>query len=368
MNAGARSRRDAEMDNRPAVISPNVWIVAVVLLAVGVGIFAVSRVNRSGDAGSGLGEAFDYRIDEHKKVDPALIRYEQTGEIPTGMQQARGVAAGPDDRIYVAGDEVIHVFDSAGSLDSKIALDSRPSCLAVGGREHAFPGRIYLGAGRQIEVLDAEGKSLDRWEVPGEKAQLTSIAAAENDVFVADCGNRIVLRYDTSGKLIGRIGQRDEKHGVHGFVIPSPFFDVAVAPDGLLWVVNPGALRLEAYTFDGRLELFWEKKPGAEIEGFFGCCNPAHFAILPDGRFVTAEKGLLRVKVYGDHGQFDCVVAGPEELDVSPPAGTQDRFDHQFKAVDVAADSGGRVLILDLAGGTVRVFESKRRVSEEEDA
>ena len=31
---------------------------------------------------------------------------------------------------------------------------------------------------------------------------------------------------------------------------------------------------------------------------FFGCCNPAQLAVLPDGRFVTAEKGIPRVKIY----------------------------------------------------------------------
>jgi len=34
----------------------------------------------------------------------------------------------------------------------------------------------------------------------------------------------------------------------------------------------------------------WGKRSG--IADFFGCCNPAHLALLPDGRFVTSGKGI----------------------------------------------------------------------------
>jgi hypothetical protein len=354
------------MDNRPAVISPNVWIAAVVLVAVGVGVVAMLRIDRSGAGGSGLSERFDYNIDQYEKIDPARIEYRQTQEFPTLFDEARAVAVGPDDGVYVAGDEAIHRFDPTGTRQASIALPGQPSCLAVGRAAHAFPGRVYVGVGRNVEVFDPEGNPVATWEIPGEKVQMTSVALARDDVFIADCANRIVLRYDASGTLVGRIGGYDKARRIPGFAIPSPFFDVAVAPDGLLWVVNPGALRLEAYSFEGNLELFWGDE-GVGIDEFFGCCNPAHFTFLTDGRFVTAEKGLLRAKVYSPEGQFECVVAGPEQLDSPPGPNTESRFDQEHKAVDVAADGQDRVLILDLAGSKVRIYERKEPVSEETD-
>ncbi|MBM3243119.1 hypothetical protein FJZ31_43220, partial [Candidatus Poribacteria bacterium] len=45
-----------------------------------------------------------------------------------------------------------------------------------------------------------------------------------------------------------------------------------------------------------------------DIDGFCGCCNPVNFAMLPDGRFVTCEKGLPRVKIYDADGTFSGVV------------------------------------------------------------
>jgi hypothetical protein len=214
----------------------------------------------------------------------------------------------------------------------------------------------------RVDVLDPTGKRVAAWEDLGPKAILTSLAAGEQDVLVADAGNRIVLRYDPAGKLLNKIGQRDPQRQIRGFVIPSPYFDLALSADGLVRVVNPGAHRIEAYTLDGHLELFWGKH-GEGIEGFCGCCNPTNIAILPDGRFVTSEKGIPRVKIYAADGEFAGVVAGPETLAPTETILEETRPDHKLPVFDVAADSRGRVLVLDPLIGKVRVFENVQRTS-----
>jgi len=346
------------VDDRPAVTSANLGIAAIVVLAIAVGGVAVLRIDRSGRGGSGLDEAYRYQIDEFKHIDPALIGYQQTAAIDCAMKTTRAVAVGPHDDIYVAGDDAIHVFDAGGKSLRQFPAGGRPTCLGVGGEDHRYPGRIYLGVGHQVSVFDPRGKPVATWESLGPRAVLTSIAVAAEDVFVADAGNAIVLRYDTEGKLLGSIGRHDKQKGVPGFAVPSPFFDVAVHPDGWLRVTNPGALRVEAYSPEGNFELFWGGA-GAAIENFYGCCNPANLAVLPDGRQVTAEKGLLRVKVYSAAGQFQTVVAGPQQLEAPSMLTDQSMSDREYTAVDVAADSRGRVLILDLATNRVRVFVEK---------
>jgi DNA-binding beta-propeller fold protein YncE len=347
------------MTDRPAVRPMSAWIAAIVVGAVVVGGLTIWRMDRWGDRGSGVAESFPYDIERYRKIDPAVMLYDETGAIAIGTGQPCALAVDAADRIYVAADGAIQVFERDGKLRSTVPLKGKPYCLAVAGPNHAVPGRIYVGIGPRIEVLDGQGKGVTGWRLPGEQARPTSIALAAKDVFVADFAGQIVLRFDTSGRLLGRIGQADRSRGVAGLAMPSPFCDVAVAEDGLLWVANPAALRLQAYTFDGKLEMFWGDSSSA-IDGFFGCCNPAHFAILPDGDFVTAEKGLLRVKVYSPHGTFVGVVAGPEQLDSPGVAPGEGRTDREYKAVDVAADSRGRVLVLDMAAGKVRVFERKR--------
>lgn len=347
------------MDKRPSTIT-GVLIAAVVLLAVGVGVIVVARRDLMGSRGGGLPDAFQYDLNEIKKIDPALIQYRQAAEIPLDVKQARAVAVGPQNRVYVAGDKAILVFEPDGKKAAEIALEDEPRCLAVGNAEHAFPGRVYVGMKGHIEVYDAGGKRLAVWEDLGDKAMLTSIAAAEQDVLVADAGNRIVYRFDKTGKLAGRIGKRDPERHIPGFVIPSPYFDVAVSADGLVRVANPGAHRIEGYTLeDGHLEVFWGKQ-GEAIDRFCGCCNPSHFAILPDGRFVTSEKGIPRVKIYSPEGEFVGVVVGPDVLAPTATILEETREEHRLPTFDVAADSKGRVLVLDLGAGKVRVFEPRQ--------
>lgn len=339
------------MHTRSGVTKADVLIGAMIVLAVIVGATAVLRIDTWGERDTAPPQGADEGLARLRKIDPALIQYRQTGEIPVRMREVRALAVGPDDRVYVAGDNTMHVFGSGGEKRSEIALRGQPRCLALGGSDHAFPGRIYVGMRDHVELFDAGGRPVTAWDDLGQKALLTSLAVAEQDVFVADAGNRIVWHYDTSGKRKGRIGERDERRGIPGFVIPSPYFDLAVGPDGLLRVVNPGARQIEAYTFDGDLELAWKKRT-ARLEGFFGCCNPAHFAIFGDGRLVTAEKGIPRVKVYDRNVELICVVTGPEQLDAV--------------AADLAVDGRDRVLILDPKARSVRILEHKKTTSRAE--
>ena len=75
---------------------------------------------------------------------------------------------------------------------------------------------------------------------------------------------------------------------------------------------------------------------------------------MKNGHFVTAEKGIPRVKVYDADGNFVAVVAGPDEL-LESPISDQDRT----IAFDVAVDSRNRVLVLDRISSSIRIFTKK---------
>jgi len=345
------------MDPRKKLLV-NVAIAAIVALAIGLGTVAWLRIDPSGLHGSGLPDAYSYDLEQYQKTNPALVHYTQKTQIPVGMRDARAVATGPDDRIYVAGDKAIRAFAPDGKRLQDIALEQEAGCLAVVGAAGATPGRIYVGMRDHVEVFGGDGSRGAVWSRPGKRAVLTSIAVAGEDVFVADAGSLLVWHYDPAGKLLGQIGKRDPSREISGFIVPSPYFDVAIAPDGLLRVVNPGAHRIEAFTFDGHLELSWGKR-GMGIEAFCGCCNPSNIAILADGRVVTAEKGIPRVKVYSESGEFECVVVGPETLAPNRAATVETRDELRLHPVDLAVDSHSRILVLDPTAAAVRIFEHK---------
>ena len=119
-----------------------------------------------------------------------------------------------------------------------------------------------------------------------------------------------------------------------------------MTPDGNLWVANPGRHQLELYTPAGELLRSFGQS-GNAIDQFLGCCNPSDFALLSDGRIVTAEKGVPRVKVFKDDGHLQTVVAGP------------DSFGDNRAGLDIATDSAGRILILEPGTASIRVFAAK---------
>lgn len=294
----------------------------------------------------------DYDLDKLSVVDPALIKYREVGIIKPKLSSLRAVAVGPDDRIYLAADRGIQVFGKDAAFAFELKLNGSPQCLTV-----TEDGTVYVGMRDRVAVYGSNGQREADWEKLGQRAVLTSIAVSEDNVFVADAGNRAVLRYDTSGKLIRRIGERDKSRNIPGFVVPSPYFDLEVSPDGLLRVANPGEHRVEAYTFDGDYEFAWGK-PSLAIDGFCGCCNPVNFAMLPDGGFVTCEKGLPRIKVYNADGSFESVVAGPKDFVENAKSCVLGDFTNcQTGGMDIAVDSKGRVMVMDPVAKVVRIFQ-----------
>ena len=324
----------------------------LIALAVVVAVAAVVRLDVFGRKGNRLGKGFDYDIEELARIDPNLILYEESGgAIETGFTASHAIAVDSKGSIYVAADRAIRKFSDQGVIIGETELAAEPGCLAV-----LADGTIYVGLKDHVEIYDAQGQRQGSWDSLGPEAHLTSIVVSDGNVFVADAGNRVVVRYDTSGNLVTNIGKKDSSRNVPGFVIPSPYFDLAVSEDGLLRVVNPGRRRIEAYTFDGDLE-FWWGSGSVAIEGFCGCCNPVNIALLPDGRYVTCEKGLVRVKVYNSEGEFVGVVAGPRQLVRDGELRVCDLPEEcQAGGFDIAVDPAGRVLVLDTIKNIVRIF------------
>ena len=285
----------------------------------------------------GLGDEFSCRLDPPDRSAAGHPSWRELAPVPLGSRDLQGVAVAADGAVAViVGSELVWLGPE-GDVVRRAPLPGPAFCLAL------VADRVFVGLRDRVAVLDRDGAVAATWESLGERAWLTSIAVRGEDVLVADAGNRLVWRFDTGGRLLGYFGRKDPASGEEGFVVPSPFFDLAFDPAGDLWVVNPGGHRVQRRSFDGRVSAAWgETSLGPE--GFSGCCNPSHLAILPDGSFATSEKGIPRVKLYGRDGRFLEVVAGPASF--APLA-----ID-----LDLAVDARGRILVLDPLRGELRVF------------
>ena len=288
-----------------------------------------------------LDARFNYDIGAFTHTDPTLLQYTEIGHFPTGFREPKCLTI-VGNSILVGGDRALRTFDATGQLQSALELPSLP---------HAVTGITegHIGIAFQ-DHFQIYGRQPATSELLGSRAHLTGIAQLGDHLFLADAGNREVLRFNRAGQIMDRI---------KGFAVPSPYFDLLAGADGLLWVVNPGKHRIEAYTPAGNLELSWGET-GMDIANFCGCCNPVYFTRLADGRFVTSEKGLNRIKIYAPSGQFIGVVAGVEhlvkDLELAKQACANCHIGFGFP---IACDAANRILALDPATRDVRIFTPK---------
>jgi hypothetical protein len=197
-------------------------------------------------------------------------------------------------------------------------------------------GSLWLARCGAVERLAADGTVAWRCALP-DGCLPGGLAVAGGLIWVTDCAGRRVLRFAADGS------PADGLSGCDSFIIPSPWFPLASGPDGLVWVANTGRHRLEAYGSDGRQVRRWGAQ-GMDVPRFCGCCNPAFVHVLPDGRFVTAEKGSPRVKLHAADGAFAELVAGP------------DAFHPDTVGLAVAPDGRGGLAVLDPHAGRIRLF------------
>ena len=248
-----------------------------------------------------------------------------------------GVAAGPKDEIYCLGDDEINVFDSGGAFLRSWKVLRDPSCLTV-----TADGHVYVGALGKIEVYDRTGNRSGGFSAAeaDKPAAVTALKVFRNEILVADAGARCIHRYDQNGKQLGVIGTRNN---TGNFMLPNRWLDFDVDANGLIMATDTGRHLVEAWALDGSPVGSFGKFGMTDPAHFVGCCNPVNLALTPDGKVVTAEKMIARVKVYEPTGKLMAVI-GPENFD---PACTH---------IYLAVDSTGRILAADPVRRTITIF------------
>lgn len=313
------------------------WLVGVVVVGIGAAYFVLLGSGQHPEPGLNL----NYDVKVYEELDRIETRYEEAPPIRLVMENPRAMAVHDGD-LYVAGKNAVAVIGENHAGAKRFQITGTPNCVAV-----APDGAILLGMTEHIEILDRDGNPQATWASFGAHSFVTSIAAQKDSVFVADAGNRLVLRCDWQGNVLARIGKKDAARDIPGIEAPSPYLDLAVNPDGDLWVANPGKLGLERYRENGDIVTSWYH-PTLELSGFSGCCNPTQIAFTQRGELITCEKGLVRVKRYDvTSGEFIELIAGSK------------LFPRQQSVRDLAVDAAGRILVLDPKTESVRVFTEK---------
>ncbi len=313
------------------------WLAGIAIAAIAGAYFFFLGTSSYREPGANL----QYDITQYTEIDDIETRWEELDEIPLDLDSPRGMAV-QGDRLLVAGTNAIAVLDAHHNEIERYAFEGEPNCLAI-----APDGTMFVGMPNEVQVLNADGSAGSRWTDFADRSYLTSIAATDKNVFIADAGKHVVYRYNWDGERKVEIGRRNDDLDVPGIEVPSPYLDLAVNDEGHLWIVNPGKLGLERYRPNGDIVTSWYH-PTLELHGFSGCCNPTQITFDKSGNLVTSEKGLVRLKKYEvTAGDFQELVMGHKT------------FPKEQSVRDIAVDAEDRILVLDPRTDTIRVFGMK---------
>jgi hypothetical protein len=225
------------------------------------------------------------------KSDTIPEKWKISEELSVSEGSLKAVAVSTSGNIYAGGDSFVACYAPDFKLIWNLKTQYPVTSLSVCG-DTIFASTVDL-----ILIIGIDGRMQDEWGPFEDKSFITSVSANKSHLAYADAGNKMVVLLDRQGRVERIIGQNDGQ-----FILPSPYFDVALDSSNFLYVANTGHRRLETRSSEGRLiSTFGE--PGMAPNAFCGCCNPAHF-IKTSGGFVTSEKGINRIKILGKDGQF----------------------------------------------------------------
>jgi hypothetical protein len=242
------------------------------------------------------------------------------------------VTVSEDGIVFLGGDTFVKSLNSDLTDSWNLNTEAKITSLTLSG------DTVFASTSETILVISTSGKLIAEWGPYEGNCILTSVSAGKKFLAIADAGNKRIFILKKNGELNSMMGQSEEQ-----FVIPSPYFDVALSDDQL-FAANTGHRRIETWTTDGKkLSQFGE--PGTAPGAFCGCCNPAHFAVIPQG-FVTAEKGINRIKILDHNGDFVEFVSSQNDFIPSIP-------------VDVASADGETIYAANSVNSTLYLFKRK---------
>ncbi len=172
----------------------------------------------------------------------------------------------------------------------------------------------------------------------GEFAKPRGVAVCRcGQIYVADSGNRRIVKLDADGKFITAWGSAGS--GPDQFEEP---FDVAVAPDGTVWVLDSVLQLLKHFTPDGKLI--------AIVRPESPWYRPRGLTTGPGGNLYVADTGGVRVVKMDQQGHTLAQIGGKKQL-FGPG-----------QPVDVAVIPSGLIFAAESASGRIWAFDAQGNV------
>jgi len=290
------------------------------------------------------GKVFETPPGPGMNVDPSLVKWEQASYKDIQMDGAKNLRILPSGGVAVIGEEGFEVVDMPEyGGTAKIPTVSEPRYDLIEGPHGGFFTATRQELIFHKDASDSQGAVLLSL---GGNAYITNLETDGTYIYIADMGNRLFWKVTHEGKMVANWGKKDPALNQPGLIVPSPYLELTIDSEGKLWGVNPGRHSVDLYDENLAVVRSWGFA-SSRTPGFCGCCNPTHLVALADGTFLTAEKGLPRVKHYSTKGELMGVVVPPTDFEV----GTE--------AIIIAARSAEEVLVVNPVGKKLWSYRRK---------
>jgi len=284
---------------------------------------------------------------------PAAAVWASPGDQPGQLRAPKGLALDVQGNVYVADSQNhrVQVFDSSGSfLRGWGSEGNQPGQLKEPwGIAVAENGDVYVADtwNHRIQVFDSQGSFLRMW---GQFGQTTGPAEAghtlygprdlafdsEGYLYVADTGNKRVIKCDREGNLVAVTGGP----GGEEVQMQEPV-GIALSADDTLYVADTWNQRILVFDRELRFLRQWQ------VLGWEGMSvvNKPYLAVDAAGDVYATDPESYRVLKFDDEGKL-LVVWGQYGGDVSSmnlPTG-------------IEVDGTGRIVVADSENGRLLVF------------
>lgn len=281
-----------------------------------------------------LGEAYRFDYRKYLTIPEEFIVYREFKRIDIPEYgRTSCIAVNSKGEIFLGIDNKVMIFDGA-FLYKMIELEKYVNGIFI---SEGVNSGIFVSYGNSVSMFSFNGLKKYTWKLPSDKSIASGICANADYLFIGDAGEKVLWKYDFQGNFVKKR---------EGFILYSiANLDIVMDTNSIL-VAHSGIRKIEEYDYDLNLIRSWGKS-SRSLDGFSGCCNPTHIALLGKEYLITTEKNIVRVKIYTKDGILKGTVASP--LD----------FDQNIFSLDVASDKNGIIYILDPVMRKVRIFKPK---------
>ncbi len=198
------------------------------------------------------------------------------------------------------------------------------------------PAAAFAGGYKVTQVWGQAGEGRGQLQVPKGVA-----VAPDGSVWVVDYHNETLLKYASTGDLLGAWGGLGRAHSEF-----NRCSRVAVGPDGTVYVTDAANQRIQCFSQSGRFLRQWGRAGTGPGEFSF----PRGIGTGPDGSVYVTDQANHRVQVFTAQGRY------------LRQWGSKGRGHGQFSVPkDVAVSGDGRVYVVDMRTCLVQIFTTKGR-------